>query len=176
MKLFILKRDQCVSDIYIPTFYIDVLKYTSDILASARKRFRPGSASLALNHVVLPSSKYCLDFKTINMFFVYPVTNITIHVLNKLFLTIFWCISAVETTMPWCKKQKRDDVTIFTSDKCTRLCWGIDLIYSFDLLCSLYSDNERGSCRINKLHTFDYIDITALLYVQLCYDHKLADN
>lgn len=63
-----------------------------------------------------------------------------------------------------------------TSDECRRLYWGIDLIYSFDLLCSLYSDNERGSCRINKLHAFDYIDITALLYVQSCYDHKLADN
>lgn len=82
-------------------------------LARVRKRFRPGSASLALNHVVLPSSKYCLDFKTINMFFVYPVTNITIHALNKLFLTIFWCISAVETTMPWCKRSKKEMMSLY---------------------------------------------------------------
>lgn len=53
-----------------------------------------------------------LRFQDNNMFFVYPVTNITIHALNKLFLTIFWCISAVETAMPWCKRSKKDDVTI----------------------------------------------------------------
>lgn len=142
------------------------MKYISDILARKRKRFRFGFVSLVFNYVVLFLFKYCLDFKIINMFFVYFVFNIIIYVLNKLFLIIFWCIFVVEIIMLWCKRSKKKMMLLYIIlDECRRLYWGIDLIYSFDLLCFFYFDNERGSCRINKFYVFDYIDIIVFLYV-----------
>lgn len=68
---------------------------------------------------------------------------------QRAILDKFRCISAVQIVMPWCKRNKRDDVTMYLNVG-RGYIWALTE-YGFGLLGNLYLVYARGSCRIKYI-------------------------